>query len=126
MRDYDAIRRDTNKEYVFVIEEGQEQEETEENKTSTHRRAKGAYYVPLVSSTLLRKRRARKGEARNDYDDLGLEFWGGMLVSLGGKEVYPEEEAEARLAELQSVRQPAYAGEEEAQEEPQVSETNGQ
>lgn len=112
MRDYDAIRRDTNKEYIFVIEEGEEQEPSEvKNEENTQlqnkgKRAKGAYYVPLVSHTLLRKRRARKGEVTNDYDDLGVEFWGGMLVSLGGKEVFPEDEAEARKAELDSIRMP--------------------
>jgi RNA polymerase II-associated factor 1 len=121
VRDYDAIRRETNKEYIFVIEDGEEgegqsatkQEEEEEDKkdgksisSSQRRRPKGAYYVPLVSHTLLRKRRARKGEVRNDYDDLGIEFWGGMLVQLGGKEVFPQDEAEARKLEMESIRNP--------------------
>ncbi|KAK9895548.1 hypothetical protein P389DRAFT_197604 [Cystobasidium minutum MCA 4210] len=134
MRDYDAIRRDTNKEYIFVIEEGQPSQEESSGSVegdaaaaaARPRRAKGAYYVPLVSHTLLRKRRARKGEARNDYADLGLEFWGGMLVSLGGKEIYPEDEAEARLAELLSVRQPAAAGAEEEEVQEPVTTTNAE
>ena len=107
-RDYDAIRRDTNKEYIFVIEEGQGDEEGDvKSEDNEHRkRAKGAYYVPLVSHTLLRKRRARKGEVTNDYDDLGVEFWGGILVSIGGKELFPEDEIIARKDEIFSIRMP--------------------
>ena len=120
VRDYDAIRRETNKEYIFLIEDGEEDAATKQEEegramedskptsssSTAHRRQKGAYYVPLVGHTLLRKRRARKGEVRNDYDDLGIEFWGGMLVQLGGKEVFPEDEAEARKLELDSIRNP--------------------
>lgn len=128
MRDYDATRRDTNKEYIFVLEEGEgsdgitKQEEGDKAESASHR-AKGAYYVPLISQTVLRKRRARKGEARNDYDDLGLEFWGGMLVSLGGKEVFPEDEVQGRLGEFYSLQPPPEEAQAPTQEE--VTETNG-
>lgn len=137
MRDYDAIRRDTNKEYIFVIEEEGETEESgaaknEEDSTGAaggasprSRRPKGAYYVPLVAHTLLRKRRARKGEVTNDYDDLGVEFWNGIQVSLGGKEVFPDEEAVARKEELFSIRMPASGDHEEAAQA-QVTEANRQ
>lgn len=99
MRDYDASRRDTRAEFVFSIQEEDDLENSEGNK-----KAKGAYYTPLSGHSLLRKRRARKGEAVNDYTDLGVDFWGGVLVSLGGKEAMTDEgEIEGRLEELQAL-----------------------
>lgn len=91
MRDYDAIRREAKSEYVFTIQEEDEPEGAERTITGEPRK-KGAYYSPLHGHSLLRKRRARKGEPRNDYTDLGVDFWGGVLVSLGGKNVLLEGE----------------------------------
>ena len=102
MRDYDATRRETRAEFVFSI-----QEEDDLNSPEGNAKAKGAYYTPLSGHSLLRKRRARKGEAINDYTDLGVDFWGGVLVSLGGKEAMTDEgEIEGRLEELQSLLVP--------------------
>lgn len=119
MRDYDASRRETRAEFVFSIQEEDELEGPEGNK-----KAKGAYYVPLSGSSLLRKRRARKGEAINDYTDLGTDFWGGVLVSLGGKEAMTDEgEIEGRLEELQALLVPPSndAGESQESIAPQAS-----
>lgn len=106
VRDYDAIQRETNKEFIFVLEEKGQQPKSEDENEPVSQRPQGAYYVPLVGHTLLRKRRARKGEVANDYSDLGLDFWGGILVSVGGKEVFPADEVEARRQELDSIRVP--------------------
>ena len=94
MRDYDAIRREVRSEYVICLNDGDGNKE------------KGAYYVPLTGHTLLRKRRARKGEITNDYSDLGVEYWGGILVSMAGKEVLPEDEIEGRKEDIESLLPP--------------------
>ena len=45
----------------------------------------------------------QKGEIANDYSDLGVDFWGGILVSIAGKEVLPEDEIQGRKAELADI-----------------------
>ena len=131
MRDYDATRRETRAEFVFSIQEEDDLDSPEGN-----RKAKGAYYTPLSGHSLLRKRRARKGEAINDYTDLGVDFWGGVLVSLGGKEAMTDgDEVEARLEELQALLIPPTEGataaeavlkQDDASQDTAMTEVNGQ
>lgn len=90
MRDYDAQRREAKSEYIIMLQEEDEPAGPSTSKGSNGaaeagRRSRGAYYAPLSGYSMLRKRRARKGEAKNDYSDLDQEFWAGVLVTLGGK-----------------------------------------
>lgn len=54
----------------------------------------------------------QKGEVANDYSDIGQEFWGGVLVSVAGKEVLPEDEIEGRRDELLPIIGPRTEAEE--------------
>ena len=90
MRDYDAQRREAKSEYIIMLQEedepaGPSTSEGSNGAGEAGKRSKGAYYASLAGYSMLRKRRARKGEAKNDYSDLDQEFWAGVLVTLGGK-----------------------------------------
>ncbi|GAA5834609.1 hypothetical protein JCM3766R1_003615 [Sporobolomyces carnicolor] len=88
-------------EHEFVVsfdsgtleEDGATEAEVDAKPDAVKKRKKGAYYVPVQQSTLLRKRRPKRGEDPKIFPE-GVEdqFWDGISVQLVPKDAVFEEE----------------------------------
>ncbi|GAA5873978.1 hypothetical protein JCM16303_002649 [Sporobolomyces ruberrimus] len=99
-RDYEiSSARPLEHEYVVSFDSGTlegdnaTEAEVQAKPDAVKKRKKGAYYVPVQGSTLLRKRRPKRGEDPKIFPE-GVEdqFWDGISVQLVPKEVVFEEE----------------------------------
>ncbi|KAK4046077.1 hypothetical protein OIV83_006382 [Microbotryomycetes sp. JL201] len=84
-RDYElATARQLHNEFVFSVEEGEEEEV--QQLEGARKRKRGVYYAPIGEAQQLRKRRPRRGEDPksfpDDIVDQGIHFWDGIDLQL--------------------------------------------
>ncbi|GAA5895276.1 uncharacterized protein JCM6883_001458 [Sporobolomyces salmoneus] len=99
IRDYEiANQRALEHEFVVsfdsgtIEEDGATEAEVQAKPDAVKKRKKGAYYLPVGQTSLLRKRRPKRGENPKHFPE-GVEeqFWDGISVSLVPKEAVFEE-----------------------------------